>query len=105
MLPQDQLMACSSYTACQAAGGSTSPQSHSLWQDSAHQTFAIPTLQLAGIKATAKDGVLSISVPKAPQPQPVHIPVQAGGEHADGKPAEQAEQEPAVSAEEPAQQE
>ena len=77
----------------------------SLWQYSAHQTFAVPTLPLAGIKATAKDGVLSISVPKVPQPQPVHIPVQAGGEHADGQPAEQAEQEPAAPAEEAAQQE
>ncbi|KAI7840229.1 hypothetical protein COHA_006011 [Chlorella ohadii] len=62
-------------------------------------------VDVEGIKATAKDGVLSISVPKVPQPQPVHIPVQAGGEHADGQPAEQAEQEPAAPAEEAAQQE
>jgi HSP20 family protein len=62
-------------------------------------------VNVEGIKATAKDGVLSISVPKGPQPQPVHIPVQAAGDQpAADQPAEQGEQEPAAPAEDPAQQ-
>lgn len=58
----------------------------------------------AGIKAAAKDGMLSIIVPKTAQPQPVHIPVRAAADQPAEQPAEQAEQEPAAPAEEPAQQ-
>lgn len=39
--------------------------------------------------------MLSISVPKTAQPQPVHIPVQAAADQPAEQPAEQAEQQDA----------